>query len=754
MSTSDEADPFEVLGVSREVDERELKKRYFALLRQFPPESHPVEFARVQRAWEVVSDPERRASHLAEAEPYEALAEPWRSRLREALGLLQTDRVDLARVQLATLLDENPDLDDARELLQQVLYNREQWAEAEVQLRELVARQPTSARYLSRLVLVLGRLDRHGDALAVAQQWVQVSQRKDPMAWVYVAETLGAQKRYGDALKVIDEGLAEVELKAHLVLTRLQLRLDMSDPAAAALSALERDLTLLERVAPRDDETRKAVSQRLQSMAALFFNRNRADEANALIKASRAFWSQSQAVQFPPFVDVQVDDLPLKSRQWLEAESKDPHIFRVLRRGRVADVLLALLVTAPAAVSLGQLLTVDAGWEPGVLPLWVTVFAVCGWLAVWAWRQVGLSFSRSHRRMVSVHGLYLLEVGLESLRAWPLVNFSDVRVVHHHTNGVYTNSIATLTFVKKKVNLSIRGQALAVKFAETLQGFRYRALQLLHGGMLEAEEGYDFIPHAFLVTKFVSPSLGRQRYGQVVRAGVVGMVVVALALVSQMLGVKAQHELRLAMLMNTPRRDQAATVFVASDNADDRRVVKQAFQLQLAERGPQLLAVVLGDAVHTQRLNVLLAALAATEFGGVRFEVRGEGLGDPAAFTRGVESGFAGERSWLAEPVVTPGTWKTATSVPVAVSLTSEPVGGVGIGPDGKAALQRLKGTVVVTHPADGSVTASLPVEVVLDEGEVLGLAGTDVDAVQSKALAVKLGALIADELGVGRDIE
>ena len=139
MSSDDREDPFEVLGVTRDAEERELKKRYFGLMREFPPETHPEQFARIQRAWEIVSDPDRRAAHLAVTQPYESLAEPWRSRLREALRLLTNDQVDLGRVQLKTLIEENPDLDDARELLQQVYFNHEQWAEAEGQLRELIA---------------------------------------------------------------------------------------------------------------------------------------------------------------------------------------------------------------------------------------------------------------------------------------------------------------------------------------------------------------------------------------------------------------------------------------------------------------------------------------------------------------------------------------------------------------------------------------------------------------------------------------
>ena len=746
MSNVEQEDPFEVLGVTRDVEERELKKRYFGLLREFPPETHPEQFARIQRAWEIVSDPERRAEHLAVSQPYEGVAEPWRTRLREALRLLSNGEVDLGRVQLKTLLEEKPDLNDARELLQQVYFNHEQWAEAEVQLRELIARQPEQTHFLSRLVLVLGRLDRHVDALAVAHQWLEVSQRKDPMAWVYIAETLAAQKRHPEALVAIADGLLAVEAKSPLLLTRLQMRLDLELKPAKALFALQADLAELERVAASDDDTRKAISQRLQSMAALFFNRNRADEANALISASRRFWSQSQAVHFPPFVDVEIDDLGPKAKAWLDAETKEQHVFRVLKRGRVADLFLALLFTVPTALLAGQLVTTDSRWFAGPLVMLCLVLAALAWLTVWAWRQVTLSFTVSRRRMVSVQGLYLLEVGIEKLRAWPLVNFSDVRVVHHHTNGVYTNSVATLTFVKKKVNLSIRGQALAVQFAETLQAFRYRALQLLHGGMLEAEEGYDFIPHSFLAPKFKSPLASVRRRALLIRSAAIFGVTLVLGLVALALGERAQHERELSAVINSQRSSQLALVFADASNRAEQETIKRWFRAQLHHQGGRLLENVAVDSVRTTRLTALLKALEATDFGAMRViaSVGGATAGFSETFDRAVEEGFGAERSAFATSVVQPGVWKSAKSLELRLALTATPVANVGIGPGAKAPLQRLSGTASFEEVA-------VPIEVTLSEGEVLALAGPDVAAVQAKALGKKVGALLADELGVGR---
>lgn len=48
-------DPFALLGVARDVDERELKRAYARLIKRFRPDRAPAEFARIQAAYEHVT---------------------------------------------------------------------------------------------------------------------------------------------------------------------------------------------------------------------------------------------------------------------------------------------------------------------------------------------------------------------------------------------------------------------------------------------------------------------------------------------------------------------------------------------------------------------------------------------------------------------------------------------------------------------------------------------------------------------------
>ena len=56
---------YEALGIERAADERAIKKAYFALVRKYPPETHPEEFKRIREAYEVLSNPQSRADYDA-----------------------------------------------------------------------------------------------------------------------------------------------------------------------------------------------------------------------------------------------------------------------------------------------------------------------------------------------------------------------------------------------------------------------------------------------------------------------------------------------------------------------------------------------------------------------------------------------------------------------------------------------------------------------------------------------------------------
>lgn len=54
-------DPYVILNLERQASPEDVKRAYFQLVRQFPPEREPEKFQSIRRAYELLRDPERRA---------------------------------------------------------------------------------------------------------------------------------------------------------------------------------------------------------------------------------------------------------------------------------------------------------------------------------------------------------------------------------------------------------------------------------------------------------------------------------------------------------------------------------------------------------------------------------------------------------------------------------------------------------------------------------------------------------------------
>jgi curved DNA-binding protein CbpA len=57
-------DPYETLGISPQADEKEIRDRYLALVREFPPDRAPDQFALIRAAYDQLRDPAVRLRSL------------------------------------------------------------------------------------------------------------------------------------------------------------------------------------------------------------------------------------------------------------------------------------------------------------------------------------------------------------------------------------------------------------------------------------------------------------------------------------------------------------------------------------------------------------------------------------------------------------------------------------------------------------------------------------------------------------------
>jgi DnaJ-class molecular chaperone len=79
-------DPFTDLGVSEDADDAEIRRRYLALVRDFPPDRAPDRFQECRAAYEALAD----------------------ERSRLAMKLLHTNTAALSRLSMAALQDAPP----------------------------------------------------------------------------------------------------------------------------------------------------------------------------------------------------------------------------------------------------------------------------------------------------------------------------------------------------------------------------------------------------------------------------------------------------------------------------------------------------------------------------------------------------------------------------------------------------------------------------------------------------------------------
>jgi len=66
-------DPRQVLGVSPEAGDEEIRAAYLRKVKECPPDRAPREFEKVRDAYEALRDPRRRTRHLLSADPKQPL---------------------------------------------------------------------------------------------------------------------------------------------------------------------------------------------------------------------------------------------------------------------------------------------------------------------------------------------------------------------------------------------------------------------------------------------------------------------------------------------------------------------------------------------------------------------------------------------------------------------------------------------------------------------------------------------------------
>ena len=282
MSPLDAKSFYTILGLAKTADERAIKKAYFALVRQYPPETHPEEFQKLRKAYEVLSDAETRREYDALGE-LDAHGDEIGAEMREAMAALDQGRWADAQKILSALVEQHPELHLAKDMLGMAYLNDKKAERALPLFQQLARDNPKNAAYTLHKAYAFHALKDYTQAEA----GYRAARRLDPedvRAIVALGDCLMAQKRWDEAMVVVDEAIhhdGSVDFRDFALFMR-KLDIEIERKRSAAMQSIIIDLL---RIVPEDPAARKWVADRIASHAAPLFAQGRSDDANVLTEA-------------------------------------------------------------------------------------------------------------------------------------------------------------------------------------------------------------------------------------------------------------------------------------------------------------------------------------------------------------------------------------------------------------------------------------------------------------------------------------
>ncbi len=490
---------YEVLGVDKSADERAVKKAYFALVRKFPPETHPEEFKRIREAYEVLSNPQSRADY-DRINQYDEFGELG-SFIKSGQERMEAGDYATAEKMFREVLNKKADLHFVRDMLGMAMLNSKRPKEALAEFERLVDVQPTNAVYWLHKGYALYNLERDDQALTCYRKARELDDN-DTRPLVAIADVLTGKKQYEAALAELQKAIdadGTVDFNDFVFfMRRLQIQLlrDRWDLA-------EKELEAIWKILPEDEDVRKYVATRLSSIAADLFAMKKSADANKLLQWSSKLdvTRKSLSFQFPPKVTLRIADLSASAQAWLQKNATE-WAFGKLQHGKWGGPIALLILAIMTSMGvLGSLFGGRNVWA-GSTAFWMVVWSTLGALFLgWTVAKVLRAKRSPYGAYTTIHPLHLMQVAIDEVTVWPLVNLQDVSLTHHMTNGIYSYTAVRMDFSGTICNLTINGQQASVDWANQLLGQRRRVLELMSMGLLDAEEGYDIVPPTELATK-------------------------------------------------------------------------------------------------------------------------------------------------------------------------------------------------------------------------------------------------------------
>ncbi|MFZ5438354.1 MAG: DnaJ domain-containing protein, partial [Myxococcota bacterium] len=489
-------DLYATLHVAPDADAKEIKKAYFGLIRQFPPETHPEEFQRLRAAYEVLSDAEQRKAYDARRSEEAAtnLGEELAVMMRAAREAMELREFDRARPILQGVLLQRPDAEEARDWLCICLLSLEQFDDALVQANEYVAHHPGKAAAM----LLRGYALRGAQRVAEARAAFLKAAELDPLDFRPIRAVVDidfSTKQLDESLRFIEGRLRDAPESLRLLLRMERVSLlhatGQAVTAAGELEVLEREATT--------DEAREQLAWFYEREAMLLFSQRRDPTAENIVRRLERLSPGRATVHFSKLATVPLEALPTESLTWLEQQRSAPQLFALPLSG-VLTWTSVLLAVALVFVVVGlNAFTSTERWGSTSLVVVALVLAGLGALVGKVLQRWARAANSRLGHFYTLHPFYFAEVDDDVVRLFPLVRLSDSRATHHHTNGGYTHTAFVLGFGGTTLSFSVRSHSEAERFAQLVHECRARMFDLLHGGLLMGDPAADFCPPSALV---------------------------------------------------------------------------------------------------------------------------------------------------------------------------------------------------------------------------------------------------------------
>jgi tetratricopeptide (TPR) repeat protein len=256
-----EKDYYEVLGIEKNADPQEIKRAYFSLVRQFPPERFPEEFKALRAAYDTLADEKKRAEY----DETDALPEEIKPLFYQAQMASDRGRHTQAAELYRTILQIHPKLRTVQEEYAWTLEDAGKNGKALEVWEQLCEQESANAEYAINLARSYDHRGWRKKALDQYRRALEFD-KDNQEYWVELVNYHGKAQELDEAKAVCQQAMATIGEKAHIELYLCAYSICESEDFTAAEKYLQNILSLAEKNPPDEENLLMVVTVLLTSL--------------------------------------------------------------------------------------------------------------------------------------------------------------------------------------------------------------------------------------------------------------------------------------------------------------------------------------------------------------------------------------------------------------------------------------------------------------------------------------------------------